>query len=423
MRAIILAGGRGERMRAAFPSVPKPLVPLGGKPILVRQLEALRAQGVTDITVVTGYGAEQIEAALGSGEAFGVTLSYYREQTPLGTAGALYRMDLREDFLLLSGDLFFDITVQKMLAFHKERGALATLLAHPNAHPGDSTLIEADETGRVLRFLPKEGRAGDFANLCNAGIQLISPELLRRFPREGRADLDRDVLVPAAAAGAVYAYRCTEYVRDAGTPARLAAAEVDLAAGRAAARRLSQPQRAVFLDRDGTLNVHNGFVASPGQLALLPGAAEGVRLINEKGYLAVLVTNQPVIARGECTVQTLRMIHNKLEMLLGAEGAYLDSIYYCPHHPDKGYPGEIPALKIACDCRKPAPGLVLRAARDMHIDLAASYMAGDGWRDVACAANAGCAPVFLGEALPPAAPANTLLFPDLLSFARSLPEV
>ncbi len=422
MKAVILAGGKGERMRAAFPSVPKPLVPLGGKPILVRQLEELRGQGITDITLVTGHGAAQIEAALGDGAAYGVTLSYYREQSPLGTAGALYRMDLREDFLLLSGDLLFGVTLPRMLAFHRARGALATLFAHPNAHPADSTLIEALPDGRVLRFLPKEGREGDFSNLCNAGVQLLSPELLRRCPRSGRADLDRDLLAPAALPGDVYAYRCTEYVRDAGTPARHAAAERDLAAGRVEARRLTVPQRAVFLDRDGTLNVKNGFITSPEQLTLLPGAAAAVRAINQKGWLAVLATNQPVIARGECTEETLRSIHNRLETLLGAEGAYLDAIYYCPHHPDGGYPGEVKELKIECGCRKPAPGLLLRAAEDMNIDLSASYMAGDSRRDIGCAANAGCTPVFLGDALPQNAPANTLLYPGLAAFAASLPE-
>jgi D-glycero-D-manno-heptose 1,7-bisphosphate phosphatase len=176
----------------------------------------------------------------------------------------------------------------------------------------------------------------------------------------------------------------------------------------------------VFLDRDGTLNVKNGFVTSPEQLELLPGAARAVRRINEAGFLAILITNQPVIARGECTEETLKEIHNKLETLLGAEGAYLDAIYYCPHHPDGGYPGEIPALKIACDCRKPAPGLILKAAKDFNVDLAASYMVGDSWRDIACAANAGCTPVFLGKALPENAPENTKVFSDPEAFVGEL---
>lgn len=417
MQAVIMAGGRGTRLAGAFPGLPKPLVPVCGKPVLLWQIEALKAQGVTDITLVTGYLAQQIEDAFGTGEAFGVRLTYYREETPLGTAGALYRLPLNEDFLLLNGDLIFDFDLPRMLAFHKENGALATLFAHPNNHPSQSTLIETDAEHRVLRFLPKERRSGYHANLCNAGIQLLSPELLRRFPHTGTADLDRDILRPAIGTGRVFAYKSYEYARDMGTPAWLRVVEKDVAAGTVAAKNREKKQKAVFLDRDGTLNVKNGFITDPGQLELLPGAAAAVKKINEAGFLAVLATNQPVIARGECTEETLREIHNKLETLLGDEGAYLDAIYCCPHHPDKGYPGEIPALKIVCDCRKPAPGLLLRAAKDMNIDLAGSYMAGDSWRDIHTAANAGCTPVFIGEKLPENAPAGTLLYPDLTAFA------
>ncbi|MBR5423998.1 MAG: HAD-IIIA family hydrolase [Clostridia bacterium] len=417
MQAVIMAGGRGTRLAGAFPGLPKPLVPVCGKPVLQWQVEALRRQNITDITLVTGYLAAQIEETFGTGEAFGVRLSYYREETPLGTAGALYRLPLNEDFLLLNGDLIFDFDLPRMLAFHKENGALATLFAHPNNHPSQSTLIETDAGHRVLRFLPKEHRAGYHANLCNAGIQLLSPELLRWFPHTGLADLDRDILRPAIATGRVFAYKSYEYARDMGTPAWLRVAERDVAAGTVAAKNRLHMQKAVFLDRDGTLNVKKGFITDPVQLELLPGAAAAVKKINEAGYLAVLATNQPVIARGECTLETLGEIHNKLETLLGDEGAYLDAIYYCPHHPDKGYPGEIPELKIECGCRKPAPGLLLRAAEEMNIDLAKSYMAGDSWRDIHTAANAGCTPVFIGEKLPENAPAGTLLYPDLTAFA------
>lgn len=420
MQAVIMAGGRGTRLAGAFPGLPKPLVPVCGKPVLLWQIEALKAQGVTDITLVTGYLAQQIEDAFGTGEAFGVRLTYYREETPLGTAGALYRLPLNEDFLLLNGDLIFDFDLPRMLAFHKENGALATLFAHPNNHPSQSTLIETDAEHRVLRFLPKERRSGYHANLCNAGIQLLSPELLRRFPHTGTADLDRDILRPAIGTGRVFAYKSYEYARDMGTPAWLRVVEKDVAAGTVAAKNREKKQKAVFLDRDGTLNVKNGFITDPGQLELLPGAAAAVKKINEAGFLAVLATNQPVIARGECTEETLREIHNKLETLLGDEGAYLDAIYCCPHHPDKGYPGEIPALKIVCDCRKPAPGLLLRAAKDMNIDLAGSYMAGDSWRDIHTAANAGCTPVYLGENLPENAPAGTLLYRDLAAFVQTI---
>ena len=146
---------------------------------------------------------------------------------------------------------------------------------------------------------------------------------------------------------------------------------------------------AIFLDRDGTLNFDYGWIASPEKIELLPGAAEAVRATNQAGFLAVLITNQPVIARGECTEAELAAIHQRLEFLLAESGARLDAIYYCPHHPDAGFRGERPELKIRCHCRKPAPGLLEYAARDLNIDIARAWMIGDSERDLGAAAAFG----------------------------------
>ncbi len=118
--------------------------------------------------------------------------------------------------------------------------------------------------------------------------------------------------------------------------------------------------------------------------------SKAIKKINSSEYLAIVVTNQPVIARGEVTYDELQEIHNKMETLLGAEGAYIDAIYYCPHHPHKGYEGEITELKFECDCRKPKPGMLIKAATDFNIDLSQSWMIGDGENDVLAGKNAGC---------------------------------
>ncbi len=418
MKAVILAGGRGTRLDALGLDVPKPLAPVCGVPILARQLDALAKDGVRDIIIVTGYRAGQIEDYVGSGEERGVNVSYFREETPMGTGGALYRLGLDEDFLVLGGDLLFDIDISAMLAFHKEHGAAATLFAHPVDHPFDCTLIRADADSRVLSFIPKERRGGDYANLCNAGIQILSPALLETDDAPPYADLDRDIIYSAVNTGRVFAYKSYEYVKDMGTPARLSEAENALKLGMPARKRRSVPQKAVFLDRDGTLNVHKGYISRKGDLELLPGAGEAVRTINRKGYLAVLVTNQPVVARGLCTEAELDSIHCRLETMLGDKGAYLDGIYVCPHHPDSGFPGEVRSLKIDCDCRKPKPGLILRAARELNIDIPESYMVGDSMRDVQAARNAGCRPALLSQE--PSSGAECPCYPDLYSFAEAL---
>ena len=163
------------------------------------------------------------------------------------------------------------------------------------------------------------------------------------------------------------------------------------------AKNLKNKQKAVFLDRDGTINRYVGFLRDIDDFELLPGVAEAVKRINASGYLAIVVTNQPVIARGEVTFEQLHEIHNKMETLLGAEGAYLDGIYYCPHHPHKGYEGEVPELKFDCECRKPKPGMLLKAAKDFNIDLAASWMIGDGENDIEAGKAAGCKTSLVGR--------------------------
>ncbi|MCD8182046.1 MAG: HAD family hydrolase [Bacteroides sp.] len=174
-----------------------------------------------------------------------------------------------------------------------------------------------------------------------------------------------------------------------GTPDRYEKVCQDVISGKVARLNKQYPRAAVFLDRDGVINKEVKFLHKPEQLELIPGAAEAIRQINQKGYLAIVVTNQPVIARNMCSIEELNYIHALLETMLGKEHAYLDAIYYCPHHPDSGYPEERKEYKIICDCRKPQPGMILKAAKDWNIDLSQSYMIGDSENDVKAGENAG----------------------------------
>lgn len=419
MKAIIMAGGKGSRIQSVESSVPKPMIRINGKPILQQQIAGLKNSGITDITLVTGYLGHFINEYFGDGSAFGVHISYYNETVPLGTAGALFKIPgLTQDFLLLCGDTIFDIDFKRFIAFHKAHGGLATLMSHPNSHPYDSSLLvtqtvypdltlpQGERTGempvntcRVVKWLNKEDERLWYANRVNAGIEIISPELLALSKGNGhptddgsgtKYDLDRDILKPAVASGRIFAYDTTEYIKDMGTPDRYYQVEKDLQNGLVASRNLARKQKAFFLDRDGTINKSAGFLTDIDDMELLPGAAKAIQLINNSGYLAVLVTNQPQIARGELTFEELDEIHKKLETLLGREGAYLDALYFCPHHPDKGFDGERGEYKTECSCRKPAPGMLLKAAEDYNIDLAASYMIGDSARDEQAGIKAGC---------------------------------
>lgn len=393
MRAVIMAGGRGTRIAELVGDIPKPMIPIQGKPVLEWEIECLRNQGFEDIILTVSHMKEAIIDYFGDGSAFGVRIDYFVEETPLGNAGAMFRLrdKLTEDFLLLNADSVFDVDFNRFVAFHRRKGGLATLFTHPNDHPYDSGLIVTDNNGAVNQWLTKEdARPQWYRNCVNAGLHVLSPKLLEHMPDTPKIDLDRQILKPLAGSGKMFAYQSPEYVKDMGTPERYAAVCRDFASGRVQARNLKRKQKAIFLDRDGTVNRYVGFLRSIDEMELLPGAAEAIRRINESGYLAILVTNQPVIARGEVTEAELQEIHNKLETLLGREGAYLDAIHYCPHHPHKGFEGEVPELKFDCACRKPKPGMLLQAAKDYNIDLTASWMVGDRESDIQAGQAAGC---------------------------------
>lgn len=393
MKTVIMSGGRGTRISEIFPDIPKPLIPICGKPVLEHEIECLKEQGFTDIILTVSHMADKIINYFGDGLKVGVHIDYFVEDKPLGNAGALFKLrdKLTEDFLLLNADSVFNIDFNRFVAFHKEHNALATLFTHPNDHPYDSGLIIADDNKSVQKWLAKEDERPEFyKNRVNAGLHIISPKLLENDINLPKIDLDRHLLKPLAGTGKMFCYDSPEYVKDMGTPERFEAVTKDFESEKVFARNLRNKQKAIFLDRDGTINKYVGFLRNIDDFELLPTVAEAIKQINRSGYLAIVVTNQPVIARGEVTFAELDEIHNKMETLLGAEGAYLDGIYFCPHHPDSGFEGEVKELKIACSCRKPKSGMLLQAAKDFNIDLESSWIIGDGEHDRGAGEAAGC---------------------------------
>ena len=410
MKAIIMAGGRGTRIAELFPDIPKPLIPVAGMPILEREIKSLYAQGFKDLILTVGYLADKIMAYFGDGSRFGVKIDYFVEETPLGNAGALFRLRETigyEPFLLLNADAAFDVNFNRMVEFHKSHGGLVTLFTHPNSHPYDSGLIIADDKGNVEKWLAKEDeRPQWYDNRVNAGLHVIDPKVLdlslahldidnETCLPKGKVDLDRQILKPLCGTNQMFCYDSPEYVKDMGTPERFHQVETDYKNGIVQAKNLSSKQKAVFLDRDGTINKYVGFLRNIDDFELIEGVSEVIKKINQSGYLAIVVTNQPVIARGEVTWDELNEIHKKMATLLGKDGAYVDAIYICPHHPDKGFEGERPEYKFDCDCRKPKPGLLLQAARDFNIDLSQSVMIGDSNSDVEAGESAGCKSVLI----------------------------
>lgn len=421
MKTVIMAGGRGTRISSVASDIPKPMIKIEGKPVLEHELECLRDQGFTDIiltvshlgSIIMDYFGDGSGISPTTGKPFGVHIEYYFEKEPLGNAGALFKIKdkLDSDFLLLNADAVFDVDFNRFVAFHNQHGGLVTLFTHPNSHPYDSGLIIADKKYSVEQWLAKEDdRPKYYRNRVNAGLHVINPLILDQSGIDAdkvgtlddngkpiKVDLDRQLLKPLAGTGKMFCYDSPEYVKDMGTPERYYSVCEDYKAGRVSGKNLKNKQKAIFLDRDGTINKYVGFLRDIDEFELLDGVADAIQEINASGYLAIVSTNQPVIARGEVSFDELEMIHNKMETLLGQKGAYLDAIYFCPHHPHKGYEGERPELKFDCECRKPKPGMLLKAAQEFNIDLAQSWMIGDGENDIKAGMNAGCKTALIGE--------------------------
>ena len=399
MKAVLMAGGRGTRISSIARDIPKPMIKICGKPILEHEIACLREQGFIDLIITVSYLSEVIINYFGDGSKFGVHIEYFIEKEPLGNAGALFKLKdkLLEDFLLLNADVMFDIDFNRFVAYHKEKGGLVTLFTHPNSHPYDSGLLIADSSGAVVKWLTKEDeRPENYANRVNAGIHVVSPKVLDCKIDTSKIDLDRQLLKPLAGTGDMFAYDSPEYVKDMGTPERFESVRKDFVNGLVQSRNLKNKQKAIFLDRDGTINEYVGFLTNINDFRLIDGVCDAIKNINKSEYLAIVITNQPVIARGEVTREELRDIHNKMETLLGNGGAYINAIYFCPHHPDMGFEGEVKELKIACDCRKPKPGLIIQASKDFNIDLSQSWMIGDSDLDILCGRNAGCKTARIG---------------------------
>ena len=386
MQAVILAGGKGTRLASRLHGRPKPLIEVCGQPLLGRQLDTLGGQDVKDVVVLVNHEAGQIAEFLAT-HSTGPSVRLIDDGEPRGTAGATLAClaELEDRFAVVYGDTLFDVDIRAMVADHASHGAAATLLLHPNDHPADSDLVEVDEEGWVTAFHPYPHPAGmEFRNLVNAALYICEKAALQPYlDAASPLDFGKDLFPKMLADGArIRGHVSFEYIKDLGTPKRLDKVERHLEAGVVARARREAPQKVVFVDRDGTLNQLRDYVRTPDDLEMIAGAAEAVRKLNETEFRVFVVTNQPVLARGECDLPTMARIHARLESRIGEAGAYLDGINLCPHHPDSGFDSEVVALKGPCECRKPGIGMFDKIGTALTIDLARSWMVGDSTADI-----------------------------------------
>ena len=398
-QAVILAGGKGTRLKEVSGNLPKSMVSVLDKPLLQHLIEQCVEYGITDIKLLISYKKEVIEDYFGDGDQYGATIQYISEDTPRGTAGALIDAlpELDDQFLVAYGDTFFDIDLSAFWEFHQDQAGDASIFLHPNDHPYDSDLVEVDSSFQVQRIHPYPHDAQWRQNLVNAAVYMFNKKALKGVDFViDRPDIAKDLFqLMLKSEKKLYGYISTEYIKDMGTPERLFKVEKDINSGKVKSLKKQTPKMAIFLDRDGTINQEVNHLSSLEQFELIDGVGEAICQINVAGILAIVVTNQPVIARGDLTECELKVIHNKMDTLLGRQGAYIDRLYYCPHHIESGFEGEIKVLKFDCNCRKPKIGLFTQAKKDLNIVLEKSWMIGDSSRDIFAAKSAGMKSILL----------------------------
>lgn len=392
-QAVIIAGGKGTRLRGVSGDTPKPMVVIHNKPLLLHIVEQCKKYKILNLIFLVSYKHHLIKNFFGDGKKYGVNINYIVEKAPLGTAGALLNAlpELKNQFLVIYGDTFFDINLDRFWNFHIKNNGGASIFLHPNDHPHDSDLVEISDNNQVVKIHSYPHDYNWRRNLVNAALYIIDkPTIEKKFFLPEKPDIAKHLFPQILnSESTIYGYISSEYIKDMGTPSRLERVSLDINSGKVDSLKFSNKKMVIFLDRDGVINKEVGHLKDVNEFELLPGVALSIARVNRLGILVVVVTNQPVISRGDITEVELRKIHNKMDTLLGAEGAYIDRLYYCPHHPDSGFENEILDLKYKCECRKPNTGMLLKAEYDLNISIKKSWMVGDSTADIKFANNFG----------------------------------
>jgi mannose-1-phosphate guanylyltransferase len=209
MKAMILAAGEGTRLRPLTATCPKPMLPLGGRPVLEHTLAWLHAYGVREVAINLHHLPQVIRDHFGDGERFGVRITYSLEEELLGTAGAVRRLEdfFRETFLVVYGDVLTDLNLSALLRFHQSHGGMGTLALYRVRNPTECGLVQLDWDGRIRRFLEKPRPEEVFTDLANAGVYILEPQVIAHIPPVGPSDFGRDVFPQLLERGlALYGY-------------------------------------------------------------------------------------------------------------------------------------------------------------------------------------------------------------------------
>jgi histidinol-phosphate phosphatase family protein len=369
-QAVILAGGRGTRLRPLTDTRPKPMVLIGGKPFLEYQIEQLREQGFERVLLLLGYLPEVVQDYFGDGRRFGMRIEYsvtgVDDET--GRRVKLAEPLLDSCFLLMYCDNYWPMSLPRMWERFRTSNvpAMITVYSNKDGYTRNSVRVEAD--GKVSIY--DKSCTDPTLNGVEISYAILSKEILRLLDGENRL-FETTVYPTLTARGQLAAFVSDHRYYSVGAHHRLPLTES-----------FFTREKTVLVDRDGVLNrkpQQASYVTSWQEFEWLPRAKDALRLLREHDFRVIVVSNQAGLARGAMTEANLSDIHARMKQEVHETGGEITAIYYCPHDWDSG-----------CECRKPRPGMLFQAQRDFHLDLSRTTFIGDDERDGEAAAAAGC---------------------------------
>lgn len=379
-QAVILAGGYGTRLKPFTDTNPKPMYPFEGKPFLEYLIEQVKSFGIKDIVLLLGYLPEKVMNYFGDGSKWGVDITYsvtpveYETGLRLKNAAEL----IQDEFLLMYCDNYCPIDFTKLVEEYRRNGGLLQFTAYRNEDGYTKSNLLIAQNGRVEVY-DKKRLTPDLQGV-DIGYAIVDKRVFSLLPEENH-NFEAVVYPELVREGKLYATVTEHRYYSVGSWERIELTKA-----------FFSPRKFIFLDRDGTLNVRPPracYIERPEDFVWLPGAKEAVKKLKDAGYTILLVSNQPGLARGNLTEETLESIHEKMQADLAEIGACIDKIYYCPHNWDDG-----------CACRKPKPGMFFQAQKEFSLDLTRCVMIGDDERDITAGEAAGCRCVLVSEEYP-----------------------
>ena len=347
MQFLIQVGGKGTRVKSITKGNPKALIKLNKKTILDHQLKVIKKYSKKKIIILNNIKYKNIETHLKRKKNF--KFSIINEKKPLGTAGYLFKLKNSKQklFALIYGDLIFDFNFNELKKFHLKKKSDLTLVIHPNDHPFDSDKVSLDKNLKVTNFYKKKSKEKNYGNQCLSGICLFNDKILKYLKKDKFQDFSKYLISKLMKENVkIFGYITREYIKDAGTIKRLKQVEKDIIDKKPKLLSLNKKIPAVFLDKDGVINEDLYNTRYQDIRKICSKVPSAIKIINDSNYLAIVVTNQPSIAKGFVREKKVQDDFRYLESSLSKYKSYINRIYYCPHHPEKGFKGEIKNIKF-----------------------------------------------------------------------------